>query len=174
MSAIAKTLNPHKSSSYLTRMLYFPCSAHRLQAHAGHHQLTHHPPSFSVLDPLHSKFPQMSAELHSWSIQCPCVSHTAAQGLEAQRWNRGTWGCGKCRGGQRQMSETTSRLCSRVWLRLLGYLYVSLLQRRKPLLLDPDVSGRTDSSLIGRWQPAPAGVGTAAELLCHLLGNSPL
>lgn len=63
------------------------------------------------------------------------------------------------------MSETTSRLCCRVWLRLLGYLYVSLLLRRKPLLLDPDVRGRTDSSLIERWQPAAGGVWAAAELL---------
>lgn len=94
-------------------MLYFPCSAHRLQAHAGHHQLTHHPPSVSVLAPLHSKFPQMRAELHSWSIQRPCVSHTAAQGSEAQRRSRGTRGCGKCRGGQQHHTPYLSWQCKR-------------------------------------------------------------
>lgn len=57
---------------------------------------------------------------------------------------------------QQQKNETTSRPCCVAWLRLLGYLYVSLLQTRKPLLLDPDVRGRTDGSLAEGWQPDPA------------------
>lgn len=62
---------------------------------------------------------------------------------------------GRANEGQQQTNELTSRLCYIVWLRLPGYFYVSLLQRRKPLLLDPDVRGRTDSSLTERWQPDP-------------------
>lgn len=65
---------------------------------------------------------------------------------------------------QQQTSETTSRPCCRAWLRLLGYLYASLLQTRKPLLLDPDVRGRTDGSLAEGWWPDPGGGRAAAEL----------
>lgn len=69
---------------------------------------------------------------------------------------------------QKRTSENglTSRLCCIVWLQLPCYLYVSLLQRRKPLLLDPDVRGRTDSSTTERWQPGPNGSSVVTELLC--------
>lgn len=66
--------------------------------------------------------------------------------------------------GRQQTDETTSRPCCIAWLRLLGYLYVSLLQTRKPLLLDPDVRGRTDGRPAEGWQPDPGAGCAAAEL----------
>ena len=162
------------SCSAITRLLHFPSSAHRLQpTQATFSPPTTHPACVSILAPLHSNFPQMGTELwgRALRIPCTCVSHTTAQGAQDQGWSWGTRGWGMCRGdgdiirhiwagsakeGQQQTNESTYRLCCIVWLRLPGYLYVSLLQRRKPLLLDPDVSGRTDGSPTERWQPGPA------------------
>lgn len=158
----------HKSSTFscsaIARILHFPSSAHRLRPT----QATFSPPTthplpacVSVLAPLHSNFPQMGTGRSCTDVRSASHASVApqAEGSQDQRWSGGTRGWVTCRRQHRaahlswqseperdsgETDEPTSKLRCIVWLRVPVYLYVSLLQRRKPLLLDPDVRGRTD------------------------------
>lgn len=171
-----------------------PLLSPQASAHAGHLQPTHHPPSACMCFSPGPVPLKLSTDGHR-AVRT-CVGHSASmrQSYRKPRDRRirggveGQGGLGTCRKGDgyiiselavqerdsgERTNEPTSRLCCIVWLRLPGYLYVSLLQRRKPLLLDPDVRGRTDSSPTERWQPGPSGgSAAAAELLCCHSGDS--
>lgn len=169
----------------------FPLLSPQASAHAGHLQPTHHPPSACLCFKPGPTPLKLSTDGHRavgcvLSIQCPCVSHTTSLGIGGSEVEPRDAGVGYVQGdsniihhiwagsekeGQQQTNEPTSRLSCIVWLWLPGYLYVSLLQRRKPLLLDPDVRGRTDSNPTERWQSGSSGGSAAAELLCCHSGD---
>lgn len=120
----------------------FPLLGLQASAHAGHFQPTHHPPSACLL--FNAGPGSLTQTFHRRARSGALKKR--GRGMRRKECVQGglmaiseylSWRCKK--GGQRQRGKTASRLCCIVWSWLPCYLYVSLLLRRKPLLLDPDV-----------------------------------
>lgn len=150
-----------KHISALTRILHFPLLSPRSPAPAR--PPTQCRPCVSILAPVHSKFPPMDTELcrRAQGIRFTCVSHTTAQGSEHQRstdmrvgYLKGSCDIVLTAGEWKNIPAALHNVVTAAWL----FIRFPLLRRRKPLLLDADVSGRTDSSPTERWQPGPGQV----------------
>ena len=87
---------------------------------------------------------------------------------KASAWRRHTY----LRGRHGRRAGLTHRPCCIVWLLQPGYLYVSLLQRRKLDLLNPDVRGQTEGTRQNQswrrqtgpeWHPTVSEQGTLSH-----------